>query len=497
MKKLFYLLSVLLMLAPTAFAEELPCEAFVEVPSVIYPPSAVSLFSDRPSAEEKLYNLIEKNILENSRDGAMRNNIVFSVLDYAIQSSDANAAKNPNAKMTASAFMDLYSSVVYAHPEIGNLITGFSYDFVKDENDPRNGYITRIQPMYREVFSQEKYDALETDEEKAAYLASTHDEDAFNQAIDYAYSKAIAPDMTNDLQKLLAIHDYLADSVTYSPIIASDTISDEDKEKYTTYNNHLVYTTYSALVGERISVCSGYSLAFKLLCDMADIDCGYATSDSINHIWNVAAYDGKYYHIDVTWDDPVIDDDGSTQIVRSANFMISEWKKVATIKTMYSGYTNDIVTAYESDSTLSVPFADRIDPFYWQDGKFYYKRTGFLIDSRLFTPPVSPSYYKIDGNIATYSEITSDKYLPDIKMDSQIHNVFADNSVNKVALDGAADTNADFYAVSYDGNGNLTSAKKVDVSFNSYGEAVAEFTGGFSKLLLFGNNGINPLSFAK
>lgn len=31
------------------------------------------------------------------------------------------------------------------------------------------------------------------------------------------------------------------------------------------------------------------------------------TSSSMNHAWNLIQIDGNYYHVDVTWDDPLQD----------------------------------------------------------------------------------------------------------------------------------------------------------------------------------------------
>jgi hypothetical protein len=74
----------------------------------------------------------------------------------------------------------------------------------------------------------------------------------------------------------------------------------------------------SALVGDTGfsgPVCDGYSRAFKLLCDRLGIPCilvgGYASSKPEAapqyHMWNqIQLEDGKWYGVDITWDDPVV-----------------------------------------------------------------------------------------------------------------------------------------------------------------------------------------------
>ena len=41
----------------------------------------------------------------------------------------------------------------------------------------------------------------------------------------------------------------------------------------------------------------------------------------MNHIWNLIKIDGKWYHVDVTWDDPIMDKPGR---VKHDNFLRSD-----------------------------------------------------------------------------------------------------------------------------------------------------------------------------
>lgn len=61
---------------------------------------------------------------------------------------------------------------------------------------------------------------------------------------------------------------------------------------------------YGCLV-EGKAVCEGYSRTMQYLCTLAGVECiivtGVADED---HMWNMVEIDNKWYHIDLTWDDP-------------------------------------------------------------------------------------------------------------------------------------------------------------------------------------------------
>lgn len=96
-----------------------------------------------------------------------------------------------------------------------------------------------------------------------------------------------------DYVKEKVIHDYIAHNTDYS---------DE--------NGEISYMPYDALVNGQ-GVCSAYASSAKILMDMVGIEniyiTGTATSDDKpeNHGWNIVKIGGNYYHLDVTWDDPV------------------------------------------------------------------------------------------------------------------------------------------------------------------------------------------------
>ncbi len=101
-------------------------------------------------------------------------------------------------------------------------------------------------------------------------------------------------DKTDLWQTELEIHDYIIDNCDYS-------LEDEN----------IGSSVYGALVAGK-AACEGYSKAAKLLLDAAGIEntviTGKSESDtgpSGAHMWNVVRLNGKWYHLDCTWDDPI------------------------------------------------------------------------------------------------------------------------------------------------------------------------------------------------
>ena len=110
-------------------------------------------------------------------------------------------------------------------------------------------------------------------------------------------AKLVKDNMT-DVQKVKAVHDYLIKNTVY------------DQECW--LHGQEPYTA-EGLLKNKTAVCEGYAKAFLAFMYVIDIPCkmvvGYA-GNNIPHGWNVVKVDGKWYQIDVTWDDPVPDKKG-------------------------------------------------------------------------------------------------------------------------------------------------------------------------------------------
>jgi transglutaminase-like putative cysteine protease len=103
-----------------------------------------------------------------------------------------------------------------------------------------------------------------------------------------------------DYEKVSAIHDYICDNVEYEAALDGSNIR---------------RTAYGALV-EGQAVCQGYSVSLYRLLLEAGIDNRIIFGDGVSpldikgaHTWNIVELYGKYYYMDITWDDATGDRD--------------------------------------------------------------------------------------------------------------------------------------------------------------------------------------------
>ena len=150
-----------------------------------------------------------------------------------------------------------------------------------------------------------------------------------------------APNEASSYEKELYAHDYIIKNCAYDEesveLHKSDTVRANEQN------------AYGALV-EGKAVCEGYTRAFQLLCDKLGVDCwviqgqaqGFEGEGNTNHIWNCVQLDGKWYQVDITWDDC---DDTESALVTDAgshlyfNVTTDEIKKDHKIAPTYSEYS--------------------------------------------------------------------------------------------------------------------------------------------------------------
>ncbi len=138
----------------------------------------------------------------------------------------------------------------------------------------RDGMVSCYLPQYTYVI--EKEGAEIPDQEKIQKM-----KDEFDAVVSYIVEGA--DESFSDLEKALYVHEELLNLTTYD-----DTLEYHD--------------AYHTLVEGR-GVCQGYTLAYSYLLEKLGVLSVPASSETLNHIWNVVCVDGKWYNVDATWDD--------------------------------------------------------------------------------------------------------------------------------------------------------------------------------------------------
>lgn len=232
-------------------------------------------------------------------------------------------------QISAKQIQSIFEDVLYNNPQLFYVDNHFNYTYVSSSNT-----ILTLKMNYEGGAGNaksmvKKYNA------KRVEIAS---------GIDKSWS---------ELEKLLYIHDYICANCVYDSGNAKD-------------------DAYDMLIGGSAS-CQGYSKAFKQLANDMGITCTLVNSSTIDHQWNYVVMNGKYYYIDVTWDDLVPDLQGRivhTHFLKSYSAIMSDGMHNKAVKDLYAKDGSDVTKA--TSKTYDNYFWKNVNTaFYNIGGKWY------------------------------------------------------------------------------------------------------------------------------
>lgn len=116
--------------------------------------------------------------------------------------------------------------------------------------------------------------------------------------IDNIISQVITNNMTTN-KKIKVFHDYIINTTIYD-----EDRSNEIKNKIynaNIFNSHKA----SGILENHIALCSGYTDVMAVFLNTIGVP-NFKVSNN-DHIWNAVYIDNAWYHLDLTWDDPVTD----------------------------------------------------------------------------------------------------------------------------------------------------------------------------------------------
>ena len=112
-----------------------------------------------------------------------------------------------------------------------------------------------------------------------------------SQKVDELAKELIIPNDT-DVNNIRRVHDYIINNSVYD--------SGRSDYNITTYHSDIAYGPLFQGYG----ICGGYTDAMELFLEKMGIKSYKISSEQ--HVWNAVYVDGKWLHLDLTWDDPVV-----------------------------------------------------------------------------------------------------------------------------------------------------------------------------------------------
>lgn len=134
----------------------------------------------------------------------------------------------------------------------------------------------------------------------------------------------------SDVAKIIGINDYICVNYEYD----------------TTYSIYDVY----GFITEKKGVCQAYTSFVTAVMSELNIKASYVVSEEMNHTWNTVMVDGKWYHWDVTWNDPV----GGMMYYAKHTYMLLSDTEISK-KEHYNWQGNAVCTS------------DKYDNFFWKN----------------------------------------------------------------------------------------------------------------------------------
>ncbi|MDD4608215.1 MAG: hypothetical protein PHD10_03705 [Bacilli bacterium] len=117
-----------------------------------------------------------------------------------------------------------------------------------------------------------------------------------NNQVEQIINKIITKDMST-LEQIKAFHDYIIEYTDYDDKRATEIKSNIN-------NKDNISHKANGLLSNRLAICGGYTDIMSIFLNRVNLpNIKISTSD---HIWNLVYLDNNWYHLDLTWDDPVL-----------------------------------------------------------------------------------------------------------------------------------------------------------------------------------------------
>ncbi|MFJ7738321.1 transglutaminase domain-containing protein [Lysinibacillus sp. NPDC097287] len=253
---------------------------------------------------------------------------------------------------------------------------------------------------------------------KIKYLTNKAQEEIVQKKVDQVLANIITPSMTT-FEKVKVVNDYIVSNAKYG-----------ESTKSSPHSAH-------ALLMEGQAVCQGYALLTYKMLNQIGVDVQYVVgfvNGNEAHAWNLVKIDGKWYHLDTTWNDPLPNRVGAssydyflvtdTQLKKDHTWVTSDYP--AATSTTYS-YMQNVHYAHQINNSLY--FSNKAD-----NNKLYKLDLGTgkkvkLADTRVL-------YIVGAGDAIYYSDFGNGGYLTKMNIKTLKTEVLVKNAVTDLMIKG-------------------------------------------------------------
>lgn len=228
---------------------------------------------------------------------------------------------------------------------------------------------------------------------KIKYLTTKTQELTVQKKVDQVLANIITPSMTT-FQKVKAVNDYIVSNAKYG-----------ESTKSSPHSAH-------ALLLEGQAVCQGYALLTYKMLNQLGVEAQYVVgivNGNEDHAWNLVKIDGKWYHLDTTWNDPLPNRPGTSSY---DYFLVTD----AQLKKDHTWITSDYPAATSATYSFmqNVHYAQQINNLLYfsnkaDDNKLYKLDLGTAKKTKLADTRVL--YIVGAGDTIYYSDFSNSGYL--------------------------------------------------------------------------------------
>lgn len=133
---------------------------------------------------------------------------------------------------------------------------------------------------------------------KVEKLYTNEDITYINDFINNFFINNLNESMTSS-EKIKVFHDYIINNTTYDKEKANEIKNGLNTE------NELESHKATGVLKNHVALCSGYTDIMAIFLNKINVPNYKISTDT--HIWNAINLDNTWYHLDMTWDDPVLD----------------------------------------------------------------------------------------------------------------------------------------------------------------------------------------------